>query len=240
MAVYAERGTGPPDVAGRRPRQETAPQQADLAKDLPGYRHGSRDGWRDAAGTAYDRIVDRLRSIGKRVRPGVGQTMAQCPSHDDREASLAIYRKPGKVKLVCFAGCHDELDILPALGLTLPDLWDNPRERRAPYRPDPDLQARIEARRNMTPVQRAVDDLLQLPDLGERISRSIVWHDNAERLRGDGIAWQNRIASARHEAAYWLNRSDRYVADDRHQMALACRNKAAFVLWDAGDGDLDG
>jgi hypothetical protein len=53
--------------------------------------------------------------------------MAQCPSHNDRQASLAIYRKPRRIKIVCFTGCHNELDILPALGLTLRDLWDEPK-----------------------------------------------------------------------------------------------------------------
>jgi hypothetical protein len=141
--------------------------------------------------TAYKRVVDLLRGMGKKVRPGVGQTMAQCPSHDDREASLAIYSKPGKVKLVCFAGCHEELDILPALGLSWPDKYDDPRgwRNRSGWRPDPAIKARSEARRSMGLVERAVDDLLQLPDLGERLCRGIAWARpelyTADRLAGD-------------------------------------------------------
>jgi hypothetical protein len=182
----------------------------------------------------YDSRVDGF-NVG---RVGGGQTMAQCPRHEDREASLAIYCKPGKIKLVCFAGCDEELDVLPALGLDWPDKYDNPRgwADRTSWRPDPTVRARTEARRDMGPVQRAVDDLLHLPDIGERISRSIIWHDNAKRLRG---ARDDRIAAARHAATYWLGRADRYAAEGRHQTALACRNKAAFLLWDAGDGDLD-
>jgi hypothetical protein len=128
-----------------------------------------------ATTTAYQRILDVLREHGKRCREGAGQTMAQCPSHDDRQASLAIYRKPGRVKIICYAGCDDALDILPALGLTLSDLWDQPKagQRVDQLQPDPAVQARIEARRNMTIVQRALDDLLQLPDLGERLARCI-------------------------------------------------------------------
>jgi hypothetical protein len=99
--------------------------------------------------------------------------MAQCPAHEDREASLAIYRKPGRIKIVCYAGCDDALDILPALGLTLSDLWDAPHGPRTPVQPDPELQARITARRSMTPIQRALDDLLHLPDLGERLCQCI-------------------------------------------------------------------
>jgi hypothetical protein len=124
--------------------------------------------------TAYERILDRLREIGKRYRDLGSYAQAQCPSHDDRDPSLTIYRKPGRIKLVCHRGCHDQLDILPALGLTLQDLWDEPRSSRGDrYRPDPRAQALIEARRKMTPVQRALYDLLQLPDLGERLCRCI-------------------------------------------------------------------
>jgi hypothetical protein len=65
------------------------------------------------------------------------------------------------------------LDILPALGLSLRDLWDELANALANHGPDPALQARIEARRNMNPLQRALDDLLQLPDLGGRLARCI-------------------------------------------------------------------
>ena len=64
-------------------------------------------------------------SLGKKVSDHGSYAQAQCPGHDDRDPSLTIYHKPGRIKIVCFAGCNDELDILPALGLTLPDLWDD-------------------------------------------------------------------------------------------------------------------
>ena len=126
-----------------------------------------------AATTAYERLLDRLRGQGKRYREGATQTMAQCPAHEDREASLAIYRKQGRIKIVCYAGCDDALDILPALGLSLRDLWDEPGVQNRTPEPDPAVQARIEARRTMTPVQRALDDLLHLPDFAERLCRCI-------------------------------------------------------------------
>jgi hypothetical protein len=122
------------------------------------------------AETAFDRIIDRLRDQGKKVRQTGAHATAQCPSHDDRQASLAIYNKPGKTKVVCFAGCNDALDILPALDMDIAGLYDEGGTGpRTAYKPDPELQARIEARRNMTPAQRALDDLLQRPDLGERL-----------------------------------------------------------------------
>jgi hypothetical protein len=78
---------------------------------------------------AYDRIVARLRTIGKIVLESTRPTMAQCPAHDDHTPSLAIYRKPGKIKVICFAGC-DDVDVLAAIGLTIKDLYDEPMTRR--------------------------------------------------------------------------------------------------------------
>jgi hypothetical protein len=101
--------------------------------------------------TAYERVLDRLRELGKTVRigsnGGSGQAIAQCPSHEDRKASLAIYNKPGqgKAKVVCFAGCSDALDVLPAIGMTVADLY-NQHGPRTPYQPPTEVQARIEAR----------------------------------------------------------------------------------------------
>jgi hypothetical protein len=125
--------------------------------------------------TAYQRIVDELRNQGKKVKESSRSARAQCPSRDHKQASqsLAIYNKQGRAKVVCFAGCSDVLDVLPALDMTVGDLYDDPRSSRNAYEPDPAVQRRIEARRNMTPIQRALDDLLQLPDLGERLCRCI-------------------------------------------------------------------
>jgi hypothetical protein len=135
--------------------------------------------------TAYERIIDRLRDHGKKVRQSSAHATAQCPSHDDRQASLAIYNKPGKAKVVCFAGCNDALDILPALDMDIAGLYDDRGTApRTAHEQDPELQARIEARRNMTPAQRALDDLLQLPDLGERLCLS------AARIRPELYIWE--------------------------------------------------
>ena len=80
--------------------------------------------------TAYERILDQLRDQGKKVRQGGKDARAQCPSHATRKAyslPLAIYNKQdtGKAKVVCFAGCSDALDVLPALGMTVADLYDD-------------------------------------------------------------------------------------------------------------------
>jgi hypothetical protein len=135
---------------------------------------------------AYQRILDKLREQGKRVRQGTNYSIAQCPSYDHRQTSLTVYSKPGKAKVVCFAGCSDVLDVLPALGMTVADLYDDRRRalRTTTYAPDPEIQARIETRRSMTPSQRALNDLLQLPDLGERLCLGIA------RMRPELYIWE--------------------------------------------------
>jgi len=50
-------------------------------------------------------------------------------------------------------------------------------------RTDPEVQARIERRRTMGPVERAVDDLLQRPDIGMRLCLCIA-AEEARRANG--------------------------------------------------------
>jgi hypothetical protein len=150
--------------------------------------------------TAYERVLDQLRNQGKRVRESGKEARAQCPSHDSRRATskpLAIYSKPDKAKVVCFVGCSDVLDVLPALGMTVADLYDDRRGgSRTAHKPDPEIQARIEARRSMTPSQRALDDLLQLPDLGERLCLGIA------RIRPELYLWEReQLASHTQDAS---------------------------------------
>jgi hypothetical protein len=134
--------------------------------------------------TAYERIVDKLQEMDLRVRTGYRSSVAQCPSHDDRSPSLAIYDKDGKAKIVCFAGCDDALDILPAIDMTVADLYDEKRGSGKRTQPDPDLVFPMEARRHVTPSQKATDDLLHLPDIGERLCLAIA------RMRPELYIWK--------------------------------------------------
>jgi hypothetical protein len=61
------------------------------------------------------------------------------------------------------------LDVLPALGMAVGDLYDDPRATRTAFTPDPAIQARIEARRAMTAPQRVLDDLVHRSDIGTRL-----------------------------------------------------------------------
>ena len=127
-----------------------------------------------------------LDAAGFRYHQYGSQTQAQCPvpghKNGDRDMSLTIYRKPDRIKIVCHIGHNDELDILPLLGMTWHDKLDAPHAAGAPV-VDSRVQARIEARRNMTAPQRATDDLLNMPDFAERFARCLIKYDNAERLR---------------------------------------------------------
>ena len=83
---------------------------------------------------AFDRIVDALQKNGSivTISSGGDKATAQCPNHDDCRASLSIgLRDDGKgVVVYCHAGCQ-VADILAALGLAMPDLYDDPRMRAA-------------------------------------------------------------------------------------------------------------
>jgi len=93
-------------------------------------------------------------------------------------ASFAVYDKGGKAKVKCFAGCDDEMDVLPALGMRVADLYDRPRDLRdyssfERTRMSAERLARAEARKTMTRRQLAVDDLLHMPGFAEKLCKTI-------------------------------------------------------------------
>ena len=77
--------------------------------------------------TAIETVVARL----DRVQRNGTSTLASCPvgSHGrgngDRNPSLSVTEQHGKVLLNCMSGCHVQ-DVLIALDLDWPDLWDEP------------------------------------------------------------------------------------------------------------------
>ncbi|MGY1712525.1 AAA family ATPase [Geodermatophilus sp. SYSU D00758] len=79
-------------------------------------------------------MLDVLRDRDCRPRQGAGgQWSARCPAHEDRSPSLSLRQIEGQALVYCHAGCAT-LDVLTALGLTLADLYDEPKG--AAYRYD--------------------------------------------------------------------------------------------------------
>lgn len=107
--------------------------------------------------TAFDRLRDALVGAGRRVDTrGPRRFVAQCPSHDDRHPSLNVTGVDGQVLVYCHAGCDTIAEVLPALRLRAPDLYDNPRGTQYRY-PDgrvvhrtPDKQFRQSGNTNGT------------------------------------------------------------------------------------------
>jgi len=67
-----------------------------------------------------EKVLERLDGIEQRN----GGFMALCPSHDDHTPSLSVSEgDAGQVLVHCFAGCEME-DVLGALGLSIPDLFE--------------------------------------------------------------------------------------------------------------------
>jgi putative DNA primase/helicase len=100
-------------------------------------------------------LLDRLEGVR---RTGANSWVARCPAHDDRNPSLSVSVKGGKLLLHCFAGCPPEA-VLEAVGLTwrdlrAPDPWawrppvlraSRPRPRPEPEAPSPENRERWEA-----------------------------------------------------------------------------------------------
>jgi putative DNA primase/helicase len=85
-------------------------------------------------------LLGRLEGVR---RAGPSSWMARCPAHPDRNPSLSIALRDGRVLLHCFAGCPPEA-VLGAVGLTWKDLrepdpwaWKPPFPSR-PRPPEPE------------------------------------------------------------------------------------------------------
>jgi hypothetical protein len=85
---------------------------------------------------AAHRILGRLDQVKS---SGAGKWRARCPAHgSDKNTSLSIADRDGRVLLHCFGGCQTE-SVLAAVGLKMGDLFDHPlgeypREHSRPWR----------------------------------------------------------------------------------------------------------
>jgi len=78
-----------------------------------------------------ENILTRLEGV---IETKPNQWKAKCPSHEDRNPSLAIKRgDDGRVLLKCWAGCG-ALDVVNSIGLDLKHLFDQPIKINSPSR----------------------------------------------------------------------------------------------------------
>ncbi len=77
-----------------------------------------------ARGSGLRNVLAALDKSGSRVKQHGGYYIAQCPAHEDRNASLSITQGDKGVVLNCHARCETD-DIRIALDLNWPDLFDN-------------------------------------------------------------------------------------------------------------------
>lgn len=83
--------------------------------------------------TAFERVISALHGHGATVRErGDQRAEATCPGHEDHNPSLSVTGIPGRALVWCHGGC-DIGDVLAAIGLVKPDLYD---ERSATYQYD--------------------------------------------------------------------------------------------------------
>ena len=83
-----------------------------------------------SSATAYERVIDAARAIGKTVLEHGDRASIQCPAHDDRSPSLSVGpRRDGDGAVIhCHAGCETG-DVLDALGLAPRDLFNETKTR---------------------------------------------------------------------------------------------------------------
>lgn len=75
-------------------------------------------------GAGFENVVRALNARGARLMRSGGGYVTQCPAHEDRSPSLSVGQGAGKAVMKCHAGC-DTPDVMLALGLNWPDLFDN-------------------------------------------------------------------------------------------------------------------
>lgn len=80
--------------------------------------------------SALHKVLGALSDHGSTIKPTRGKYVAHCPAHDDHNPSLDVAQGDKGVVLICRSqGCsYDE--ILAAIGLTPPDLFDDAPERK--------------------------------------------------------------------------------------------------------------
>jgi hypothetical protein len=152
------------------------------------------------------KLIDALKAAGKTVKAnGQDSYMAQCPAHDDGRPSLSVRKGVGQVLTFCFAGCTAE-SIVQALGMTMADLYDNPKGKSYEYLENGKLLRAVHRSPNKEFRQTIIDKgrvTLFDPNGGNSYKGLTVWLPEGEK-DAELLASQGQIAvSAPMGASNW-------------------------------------
>lgn len=104
---------------------------------------------------------------------------ARCPAHDDKNASLGVDVRDGKILLHCFAGCDTER-ICQAMGIQMRDLFAEPMDKSSPQRTEPSARGR-KPRKPMQPYQAGGKYFNPRTREEEKITRVYAYQDETGR-----------------------------------------------------------
>jgi hypothetical protein len=117
-------------------------------------------------------IIRLLSNVRSRT---ADRWIARCPAHQDRSPSLTIRQTHDLVLIHCFAGCS-ATDICAALGITLADLYHDPRRSRS--RTHQTAERRCQAAESLetwrqTELRRCAEELRARDTLGGAMTRMV-------------------------------------------------------------------
>lgn len=157
------------------------------------------------SGPSLTLVLAAIEASGKRHWHRGNHIQAQCPAHEDREPSLSIDWKAGRV-LVCCQGACSTRDVLAALNLSFADLFDEPR---------PDAHGWVPRPRRPPPP----DPMERLKKVFGKSVRMINAKAAQRHWRRWSVPWPQLSAEERVELAEWGEKQDQ----DRHYWRVVAR-----------------
>ena len=139
-------------------------------------------------------ILSKLEHVKK---SGSGWT-GRCPGHEDRENSLSVSEKDGKVLLHCFAGCPAE-QICSALGIETKDLFNTEGAERKIQR----TQSKKEKPRTV------VAEYIYTDEHGHRVAKKVRYEPKFfSWMRFESGEWKSGLGKTRPGLYRWLDVKD--------------------------------
>jgi hypothetical protein len=173
-------------------------------------------------GAAVQRVREALQEHGCGPRGSNLKLRARCPVHGSRGGTLAVSQGRAKAVIYCHAQCETD-DILAALSLSWPDLYDEPQER-ASRAWVPSARAPAPAEQAGAVIVRAVRIMLAR----EAITRQAgMWPARSEEERIEHAVEMEQDEARDH---YWRTTARwAALAYDRTYMAEAYRAREAWL-----------